>query len=78
MGRPVTPLVESENRESGWHNPTARVRHPWPTELVGIKADVPVGRAKFPSPQPMRFRPGGLYEPRKTLQLFRDSFNFVM
>jgi hypothetical protein len=78
IGAAGAPLVESQNRESGWHNPTVRVRHPWPTELVGIKADVPIGRAKLPFRQPMRFRSGEVHEPPKALQLFRNSFNFVM
>src|SRR5712664_2648068 len=71
-------LIDGENRERGWHNPTVRVRHPWPTELVRIKADVSIGRAKFPFPQPMRFLSGGVHEPGEALQLFRNSFNFVM
>ena len=71
-------LMEGENRERGWHNPTVRVRHPWPTELVRIKADVSVGRAKFPFPQPMRFLSGGVHEPGEALQLFRNSLNLVM
>src|SRR6266436_3693601 len=71
-------LIEGENRERGWHNPTVRVWHPWPTELVRIKADVSVGRAKFPFPQPTRFLSGGVHEPGEALQLFRNNFKFVM
>jgi hypothetical protein len=33
---------------------------------------VPIGRAKFPFPQPMRFRSGGVHESSQALQLFRN------
>src|SRR6266851_1559076 len=56
-------LIEGENRERGWYNPTVRVWHPWPTELVGVKEDVSIGRAKFPFTQPMRFFSGAVHEP---------------
>jgi hypothetical protein len=46
-------LVQRENRECGWNNPTDGVRKPWPAKLVGVETDVAIGGAKLPLPKPI-------------------------
>jgi hypothetical protein len=71
-------LIERENRKCGWHDPTVRVRYPWPTELVRVKAHMSIGGPELPLPQPIRLLADGVQEPAKSLQSLRDNFKIVM
>src|SRR5260370_16942754 len=57
------PLFEGEEGKRRRHNPAVGLRHPWPTELVRIETNVPVGRTKFPLPQPVGLTTFGLKQP---------------
>ena len=48
-------LVQGEDRECGWNNPTDRVRKPWPAKFVGVETNMAIGGTKFPFPEPIPF-----------------------
>jgi hypothetical protein len=71
-------LIESENRKRSRHNPTVRVRYPWPAELVRIEAHMAIGGTKLPSPEPMRFLSCRVHEPGKAFQPLENCINFIV
>src|SRR5215470_12972531 len=56
-------LFQGEQGEGSGHDPTAGVGLPGPTEFLGGDADLSIGRAELPLPDPACLTAAGVEEP---------------